>query len=199
MASTKSTISAAVPSATPTQSSTSSKDAVLYADVTAIANSNVTRTIVGPFDVKSPPIKKHMVAGHLVPTFRTATRFLMVQRRRITVEIQSPTTLATAQAAPLSDKETATTRPWDPEKEILNDNDIIVLRIFRLARKTKHGDMILARSGEDDGTLAGLDTLTFRSFGRRYQPKAPFLSSIVCPTVERRGHIGFNVGPGPRQ
>lgn len=100
------------------------------------------RSLIGPFEVRSPPIKKHKVAGHLVPTLQTTTRFFNVKRRRITIEILSP--LSIGKAAPSSNDHhdsphTGTLLRGDLENEVLNDHDKVVFRIFRLARKKEQG------------------------------------------------------------
>jgi hypothetical protein len=120
----------------------------------------LVRTSIGPFDVRSPPIKKHKIAGHLVPTFRTATRFVNVKRRRIMIEILSPAAAEASVAAATATTSPTQARPWDPENEVLNDHDNVVLRIFRLTRKKQGGvnaatDNTDHHDDHDDGRFLG--------------------------------------------
>ena len=89
------------------------------------------RATTGPLDIKMPPIKKHMVAGHLVPMLGTTTRLFNQQHRRVALEILVP-----------SDEKGAglpVTRTWDPESDTLNDKDEVRLRFFRQTRKIDSG------------------------------------------------------------
>jgi hypothetical protein len=118
-----------------------------------------SRAVIGPLDIKSPPVKKHMVQGHLLPSLKgAATSFFTTRRRRITIEIQSPSsTLTTAAAA------TATTTLTSPpalidvdlENERLADQDRVVLRIFRRATKRSGG------GGDIDGNDSSSDGGTY--------------------------------------
>jgi hypothetical protein len=96
------------------------------------------RCVLGPFDVKMPPVKRHMVSGHLVPTLRTA---LFPKKRRVSIEIHAPSAAT---------KSTTTTalpelQPWDPDTGVLNEQDLILVRVFRLS-KDRGGS-----HDEDDG------------------------------------------------
>ena len=73
----------------------------------------VVKAKIGPFTVKSPPVKRHMVHGHLVPNIKKA--FLLSKKRRLTIEIHSPTESDSA---------------WDPSTSPLEDNDRVLFRIF---------------------------------------------------------------------
>jgi hypothetical protein len=110
------------------------------------------RSSIGPFDVRSPPIKRHKVAGHLVPTLNNATRFFNVKRRRVAIEIISPQTIDAA-SKDHYDKASATPQKWDLENDVLNDHDNVVFRIFRLKRKNeREGEANNGRDGNrDDG------------------------------------------------
>jgi hypothetical protein len=83
------------------------------------AATNSTTLIAGPYHILSPPIKKSMIHGHLVPTFRSATAVSMLQQphRRLTIELSSTT--------PCKNE--------NEELTELQDNDRVLLRIFRLS------------------------------------------------------------------
>jgi hypothetical protein len=106
------------------------------------------RVCIGPFELKCPPVKKHKVAGHLVPTFRSAVRFINVKRRRVTIVILHPIQLKPGET---SSPEAATV--WDPDNEVLQDEDRVMIRFYGLARKNKQGEIEMKSSGEceDDG------------------------------------------------
>jgi hypothetical protein len=79
-----------------------------------------------------------MVSGHLVPTLRTA---LFPKKRRVSIEIHAPSAAT---------KSTTTTalpelQPWDPDTGVLNEQDLILVRVFRLS-KDRGGS-----HDEDDG------------------------------------------------
>ena len=42
------------------------------------------------WDVKMPPLKKHMVSGHMVPTMRGAARMFIQKNRRLCIEVHGP-------------------------------------------------------------------------------------------------------------
>jgi hypothetical protein len=90
------------------------------------------RCVLGPFDVRMPPVKRHMVSGHLVPTLRTA---FFPKKRRVSVEIHTPSATALPEL-----------QPWDPDTGELNEQDLILVRVFRLS-KDRGGS-----HDEDDGT-----------------------------------------------
>jgi hypothetical protein len=123
------------------------------ADASSSAHAGIStmtaRASIGPFDIKSPPVKKHKVAGHMVPTFRSATRFINVKRRRVSIVILHPALLQPGQTAPDS-----SALPWDPDNEILQDDDRVLVRFFSLSRKPKPGEIETKDSGDgedDDG------------------------------------------------
>ena len=90
----------------------------------------VVKSRIGPFEVKIPPVKKHMVAGHLVPTLQTAARFLIARKRRICIEVLGPA----ARDGGLDEAEPPAT---SPELVDLGDQDHVKLRVFRLSRKDR--------------------------------------------------------------
>jgi C2 domain len=104
-------------------------------------NNNVSIVMAGPYHILSPPIKKQMMHGHLVPTFRSATALSMLQQpqRLLTVELYT-TTAQQQKQQPTADRLLPTTPPPQEEGETnqtssmqLQDTDRIVLRIFRIA------------------------------------------------------------------
>lgn len=108
-------------------------------NLTSSGRQRHVRAAIGPWDIKMPPIRKHMLGGHLVPTLGTTTRLFNQKRRRVALEILEP----------LDDKKgyQLPTYAWNPDNETLQDHDQIVLRFFRRVRKKMGGD-----SDDDDGT-----------------------------------------------
>jgi hypothetical protein len=92
-----------------------------------------------------PPIMKHMVAGHLVPSLGTTTRMFNQKHRRVSLEILVP-----------SDEKAGlqVTRAWDPDSDSLNDKDEVRLRFFRKARKK---DFFGVASEQDEDTTNNED------------------------------------------
>lgn len=90
----------------------------------------------------------------MVPTMRAAAQFLNVNRRRISLEILRPS----------SENENGTVEtatevlPWNPENEVIEDEDLVILRIYYLTRKPneKEGGAIESDdmdNDNDDGTV----------------------------------------------
>ena len=97
-------------------------------------NTLIVRSRLGPFEIKYPPVKKRMVAGHLVPSLRAAGRFLMAKQRRISIEILSP-------AQPENGLLQEEVEDWNPvDNGTLEDQDRVVVRIFRAARRGEESD-----------------------------------------------------------
>jgi len=84
------------------------------------------RAMFGPMDIKMPPIKMHMLSGHMVPSLGSTMRFLKQKHRLVALEIIEP----------FDDGANQLTVAWDPENEMLHDKDQVVLRFFR-KRKQK--------------------------------------------------------------
>ena len=105
--------------------------------------------VCGPYIVHSPPIKKQMISGHLLPTLRSATAISMLQqpKRQISIVVYTDT------------EPTATTSTPSPNNNIshLQDDDRVMLRICRLASdvvtspKNNHDD-------DDEHTTADFGT-----------------------------------------
>lgn len=102
----------------------------------------IVRSRLGPFEIKYPPVKKRMVAGHLVPSLRSAGRFLMAKKRRISVEILCPAN---------AENGLATVEDWNPEDGKLDDHDRVVVRVFRAARRGEEDDSDDGRDGKYHG------------------------------------------------
>lgn len=81
------------------------------------------------WDVRMPPIKRHMVAGHLVPN--VSLGFLMQKRRKVAIEV-------------ISGKD----RSISPFTGHLDPHDDVVLRIYRLSKRSKDDG--------DEGTCGAL-------------------------------------------
>ena len=97
------------------------------ADGAAIARAWSIRAALGPWDIKMPPVRKHMVAGHLVPALGSTRRFFSQKHRRVALEILSPGGAAMV------------THAWNPDNETLQEKDQAVVRFFRYSKK-KNGD-----------------------------------------------------------
>jgi hypothetical protein len=109
------------------------------------------------WEVKMPPIKKHMVGGHLIPTVRGAVQFLAQRSRRVSIEIHGPPLTHTDTSVSLSPmKQTMMQRLLlgetpgsDLEKEVLYDGDAVYFKILKETKGSRsHGN------GRDD-TSAG--------------------------------------------
>ena len=111
------------------------------------------RAAIGPWDIKMPPVKKHMVAGHLVPALGTTTRLFNQKHRRVAIEILEPQQLWDEQQQQqqhhLKDALPMMTRTWDPDTDTLNDKDEVVLRFFRKV-KPKAGSKVDVEAVADD-------------------------------------------------
>jgi C2 domain len=110
-----------------------------------------TFRIAGPYHILSPPIKKNMIHGHLVPTFRSATALSMLQQphRLLTIELAS--------SVPRSEAE--------QELQELHDNDRVILRVFRSS-----SDVSSPRTadGEDSVVTTTTDALNTSSNGNHW-------------------------------
>ena len=84
--------------------------------------------------VRIPPIKKHMVGGHLVPTVRNALGFFAQPKRLIRVEVRSGST---------ADK--------DNDDDTLHDDDAILFRILRKIKGSSEDD----DEEEEDHSMVG--------------------------------------------
>lgn len=116
------------------------------ADPTETANQMMVKALIGPFTVKAPPVKRHMVHGHLVPNLKKA--FMLSKKRRLTIEIHSPPT--------------SSDMKWDPVSSPLEDTDHVLFRLFRLSRDDHEEDDEDASVGttspsddivDEDGTI----------------------------------------------
>lgn len=90
-------------------------------------NSNdgtVMMTVCGPYIVHSPPIKKQMISGHLLPTLRSATAISMLQQPKRQISIAVYTTTSSSSAT--------TSTPSQSISE-LHDEDRVMIRVCRLA------------------------------------------------------------------
>jgi hypothetical protein len=91
------------------------------------------------WDVKMPPMKKHMVSGHLVPTMRGAARFIQRQRR-ISIEVHGPPVFASdaqsviSSMTPLrSGRMQEFLRGGSPQSAdlVLQDKDVVRVRLLK--------------------------------------------------------------------
>lgn len=92
------------------------------------------RAAAGPFDIKWPPAKKHMLMGHLVPApIARSKGFFHQKHRRVALEILEPVRGGGGGGG----TNAMATHAWDPENETLHDHDQVVLRFFRHTKKKK--------------------------------------------------------------
>lgn len=114
------------------------------------------------WDVKMPPVKKHVVSGHMVPTVRGAARLFIQKRRRVSIEIHGPPVYSTedanrstiSAATPVrSGKMQEFLQGGSPPQEDppLQDKDVVFFRILKLSHD--HEDSHSPRDEEDLSTL----------------------------------------------
>jgi hypothetical protein len=98
--------------------------------------------VCGPYSILSPPIKKQMISGHLLPTLRSATAISMLQqpKRQISIVIYNTNTntnTTNTTTTSLSSDTTATntnkSTTLTTNVSQLQDDDHVIVRICRLS------------------------------------------------------------------
>jgi hypothetical protein len=117
------------------------------------------------WDVKMPPTKKHMVAGHLVPTVKGKVQFMSQKPRRISIEIHGPpqSHLDTPNESPIKHtKMQGLLRGETPvsgmETEFLHDNEAVFFRVLKEAKGSRrhgHGHDDSSTGSSAQGSHAG--------------------------------------------
>ena len=108
------------------------------------------------WDVKMPPIKRHMVQGYLVPTVKSTVSKFLTKRRRITMEVyrsdprDGPSPAVRAQMFHQLLRGISSSGVL--EDETLDDDDIVVFRILKPNRSKKgEGTDEQGKDQDDDG------------------------------------------------
>lgn len=114
------------------------------------------------WDVKMPPVKKHMVSGRLVPTMRGAARFIQ-RNRRVTIEVHGPPVYANDTQSVLSamtpmgmGRMQTLLTGGSPQTDLaLQDRDVVRVRILKAS--SEHDDAHSpSHHGENDEDLSTL-------------------------------------------
>jgi hypothetical protein len=91
------------------------------------------------WNVRMPPVKKHMVAGHLVPNVRQAIGIFQQKRRHIRIEVRGPVSSSSS----------------PDHVDELTTNDVVLLRVFRNnSQNHDNNDHSSVTSEGDDHSLA---------------------------------------------
>lgn len=122
--------------------STDTQDSLLASTATKMSQGvNYTLFSMRFWDVRMPPVKKHMVQGYLVPTLKGAVSRVFSKQRRISIEVYRPSEIthasinidASAVQTQLFHqllKGTSTNDIIAQEPKLQND-DICVLRVLK--------------------------------------------------------------------
>jgi hypothetical protein len=74
------------------------------------------------WDIRMPPVKKHMMGGHMVPTMRSTVAFWSQKHRRVSMEIRGPPDDAEGNVKPSA---------AGLKRKNLEDNEFVVVRILK--------------------------------------------------------------------
>jgi hypothetical protein len=94
------------------------------------------------WDVKMPPVKKHMLGGRLVPTVKSAMSRILTKKRRITIEVYQPASLGVEATKVNKEKQKkicaellkgiSSNELFDGEA--IGDNDVVECRVLKPQR-----------------------------------------------------------------
>ena len=115
-------------------------------------NGTVMMTVCGPYVVHSPPIKKQMISGHLLPTLRSATAISMLQQPKRQISIVVYTTNSPTSSSVAS-----------PNISHLQDEDRVMVRICRLASDVPTSPKNNDESDNPNNKNTGTDTSDTKS------------------------------------
>ena len=121
------------------------------------------------WDVRMPPIKKHMVSGHLVPTVRGAARLFIQKHRRVSIEVHGPPVYSMdsnhstiSSSTPMkSGKMQEFLKGGSPKQDDipLQDKDVVFVRILKLSNDHDDSHSPLGNDGGGDDDEEDLSTL----------------------------------------
>jgi C2 domain len=154
-------------------------------------------TVCGPYTVHSPPIKKQMISGHLLPTLRSATAISMLQqpKRQISIVVYTSTTTTTTTSS-------STISSPNNISQLLDD-DRVMVRICRLASdiptSPKNNDDIVDspnNKNHDFSTSGTASTTTISNSSTHWVEHKVYRLEEVQVLKQRKDSIEVQLGLG---